>query len=51
MVSFNLICVILNFDCLDGFDIVDSFDSYPPFPPLLKQVPPDCVVIFVDNWV
>ena len=40
MVSFNLICVIFNFDCSDGFDSDDSFDSYPPFPLLLKQDTP-----------
>ena len=43
MVSFNLICVIFNFDCSDGFDSDDSFDSYPPFPLLLKQDTPDLV--------
>ena len=41
MVSFNLICVIFNFDCSDGFDSDDSFDSYPPFPLLLKQDTPN----------
>ena len=40
MVSFNLICVIFNFDCSDGFDSDDSFDSYPPLPLLLKQDTP-----------
>ena len=46
MVSFNLICVIFNFDCSDGFDSDDSFDSYPPFPLLLKQDTPDFFVMF-----
>ena len=36
----NLICVLLTFDCSDGFDSDDSFDSYPPFPLLLKQDTP-----------
>ena len=45
MVSFNLICVIFNSDCSDGFDSDDSFDSYPPFPLLLKQDTPKISLI------